>query len=45
MPLINYHFIEKQDNKKDAVRPISFSSFEIIFILLAKVVTINYKFL
>ena len=40
MLLLNYHFIEKQNGKKILIRSISLSSFEIIFILLAKTIII-----
>ena len=40
MLLLNHCFIEKQDSKKDFIWPISLGSFEIVFILLAKIIAI-----
>lgn len=36
MLLLHYSFTEKQSDKKDAIRLISLSNFEIIFALLVK---------
>lgn len=38
--VLNYHFIEKQSNKRDLVRPIGSSNFEIIFTSLGKPIAI-----
>ena len=41
MLLLNYCFAEKQGSKKDAVGPVGPSSFEMIFTLLVKAVTVQ----
>ena len=40
MPLLNDFFAEKQNGKKDLIWSIGINGFEIVFILLAKTITI-----
>lgn len=40
IPMLNHYFVKKQRSKKNTIELISFSSFKVIFILLAKVVEI-----
>lgn len=40
MSLLNYYFIEKQDNKKNLIIYASYNSFKVIFVLLVKIIAI-----
>lgn len=40
MPLLNYFFMKKQGGKKDLVKSVGLSGFEVIFILLAEIIII-----
>ena len=41
MPSLNYFFTELQGNKRDLIWPIGLGNFEIVFILLAKLIAIQ----
>lgn len=43
MLLLDYQSMEKQNGKKDFVRLVSSSNFEIIFILLTKIITVQMQ--
>lgn len=43
MPLLSYCTIQKQDGKRDVVRPVSSSDYKVVFILLTKSVAIQVR--
>ena len=39
MLLLNHRFAEKQDSKKDLIKPIGLNGFKIVFIQLIEIIT------